>query len=145
MRELFFRRGVIPLANDGILAFGLRALAASATFAYVLISFVLLGTFAYFDEDGESSKAGNGNSDDLEFWSLLGAHIFGAVTCMLLLGTVLEVLRSGFKAVFVCFVQVDSSRSLSTDVVTWLHAYWQGVGGGCWVGFGWIERRAVVL
>lgn len=107
MRELFDKRGVIPLANDIVVEFGLGLLGISMTLVYAAMSMALLFTFSHFEEDGALSEADEAKSHPLEFWSLVGPQVFGAVTCMLLLSTVLEVVLSGFKAVFVCFVQVS--------------------------------------
>lgn len=63
-----------------------------------------VGGGALFDD--ESSKDASEIVDTVEFWSVVGPHIFGAVALAFLVTTVLEVVRSGFKAVFVCFVQV---------------------------------------
>lgn len=54
----------------------------------------------------ESGKDAGEMVDSVEFWSVVGPQIFGAVALAFLVSTVLEVVRSGFKAVFVCFVQV---------------------------------------
>lgn len=59
-----------------------------------------------FSDADDSGKDVSEMVDSIEFWSVVGPQIFGAVALAFLVSTVLEVVRSGFKAVFVCFVQV---------------------------------------
>lgn len=59
-----------------------------------------------FNDADESGKDAEQMVDSFEFWSVVGPQIFGVVALAFLVSTVLEVVRSGFKAVFVCFVQV---------------------------------------
>lgn len=100
VRELFQKRGVTALANDFIVDVGLSLLAVSSAIIYVFISLALFAV-ALDINGGEL-----GGADTVTFWGFIGPLIFGAVACVLLVSTVLEVVRSGFKAVFVCFVQV---------------------------------------
>ena len=96
VRELFEKRGVTTLANDVTLEVACGFIAISAFISYTLASSVALGPFL----TSESSV------DSVEFWSIIGPQIFGLLACFFLIRTVLELARSGYKAVFVCFVQV---------------------------------------
>ncbi len=63
---------------------------------------LMFGAYMHLFDNEDASEV----VDTVEFWSVVGPHIFGAVALAFLVTTVLEVVRSGFKAVFVCFVQV---------------------------------------
>lgn len=68
---------------------------------------MMFGAFMkVFNDAEESGKDADQMVDSIEFWAVAGPQIFGAVALVFLVSTVLEVVRSGFKAVFVCFVQV---------------------------------------
>ncbi|CAM9101232.1 unnamed protein product [Scytosiphon promiscuus] len=110
--EMFQRRAVTTLANDIVVEVGLRLLALSATVVYVLVTgvmmfgaFMRVGGAAAFDDGGSSADGKGTKVDTIEFWSVVGPQIFGVVALVFLVKTVLEVVRSGYKAVFVCFVQ----------------------------------------
>lgn len=111
--EMFQRRAVTTLANDIVVEVGLRLLAVSATVVYVLVTgvmmfgaFMRVGGADFFEDDGTNGDHKEPKVDTIEFWSVVGPQIFGVVALVFLISTVLEVVRSGFKAVFVCFVQV---------------------------------------
>ena len=86
------------IANDVVVDFGLGLLAFSASFIYMLVAMLVLNA---------SVTPGEGqNVDAVELFALLGCLLFGWVACVLFVMTSLEVFRSGFKTVFVCFIQV---------------------------------------
>ena len=98
VHELFKRRALTTIANDVVVDFGLRLLTFSASFIYV---FVALTVFIASISHGD-----NEDVDMVEVVSSLICLLFGWVACLLFVKTSLEVFRSGFKTVFVCFVQV---------------------------------------
>lgn len=104
VRELFERRGVTAVANDLIVETGLRLLALSATVAYFLISLSLISIL---------NMSALRSMDTISFWLYVLPLIFGFASCLLFVSTALEVVRSGFKAVFVCYVQVRYHRTNS--------------------------------
>eukprot|EP00904_Undaria_pinnatifida_P009366 jgi/Undpi1/555/HiC_scaffold_10.g04019.m1 len=97
VHELFKRRALTTIANDVVVDFGLRLLTFSASFIYV---FVALTVFIASISHGD-----NEDVDMVEVVSSLICLLFGWVACLLFVKTSLEVFRSGFKTVFVCFVQ----------------------------------------
>lgn len=106
---MFERRTVTTLANDVVVGVGLSLLAVSAVIVYVLVTatmmfgaFMKVGGDSLFNDEQDASEV----VDSVEFWSVVGPQIFGVVALVFLISTVLEVVRSGVKAVFVCFVQV---------------------------------------
>lgn len=107
---MFERRTVTTLANDAIVGIGLTLLAVAALAVYGLMTGVMMfGAFMKIGADSmlDSSDADSSDVvDTVEFWSVVGPQIFGVVALVFLISTVLEVVRSGVKAVFVCFVQV---------------------------------------
>ncbi|CAN0166641.1 unnamed protein product, partial [Ectocarpus fasciculatus] len=92
--ELFRRRGVTTIANDIVVDVGLTAICVGLTvcflaFAYLVImanGVVFGGTF-------------------LVGFVAYGTFLFGSFMVAFVVATTVEVLRSSFKAVFVCFVQ----------------------------------------
>lgn len=86
------------IANDVVVDFGLGLLAFSASFIYMLVAMTVFMA-SINPSDGK-------DVDAVELLSSLGCLIFGWVACLLFVKTSLEVFRSGFKTVFVCFVQV---------------------------------------
>lgn len=70
---------------------GLSLFAVAAAVVYVMASWVLIVAF---------SAIGSGIT-------MLLFTFFGFIVCLIAISTTLEVMRSGFKAVFVCFVQVS--------------------------------------
>ncbi|CAB1097817.1 unnamed protein product [Ectocarpus sp. CCAP 1310/34] len=125
VREMFQRRAVTTLANDIVVEVGLRLLALSATVVYVLLTGVMMFG-AFMRVDGDSSMV-----DSVEFWSIVGPQIFGVVALAFLVSTVLEVVRSGFKAVFVCFVQDPEvlAEKHGHEVHAELQSAWQHMHG----------------
>lgn len=98
VHELFKRRALTTIANDVVVDFGLSLLAFSASFIYMLVAMAVFMA-SINPDDGHSVDA-------VELVSSLGCLLFGWVACLLFVKTSLEVFRSGFKTVFVCFVQV---------------------------------------
>lgn len=97
VHELFKRRALTTIANDVVVDFGLSLLAFSASFIYMLVAMAVFMA-SINPDDGHSVDA-------VELVSSLGCLLFGWVACLLFVKTSLEVFRSGFKTVFVCFVQ----------------------------------------
>lgn len=109
VRELFQKRGVTALANDVIVDMGLSLVAISAAILYCVIASTLFVIAFEINIGGlydDMNGSNFGGADSVRFWGLFGPLIFGSLACVLLISTMLEVLRSGFKAIFVCFVQV---------------------------------------
>lgn len=118
MGELFKRHAVTTLANDVVVDFGLALLAISATVIYEVCSVASVVGFLVLKAQG--NNGGNDShafADTMELWFIVGYQVFGLATCLLLVFTFLEVVKSGYKAVFVCFVQVGISISW---VVYWV-------------------------
>lgn len=115
VRELFERRIVTTLANDIIISVGLSLLAASAIIVYVLVdicffSIVLLQVFS--ENKGIEWYAALNPIlllNNQRYFYLDVYQVVGYITCLLVVLNVLEVVNSGYKAVFVCFVQVNNS------------------------------------
>lgn len=110
-RNLFQGRAVNTLANDYLIWNGLCLLTASIFIVFYLVNFFMSPQTNTAMDQTKNLHAGKGFSpfeisDTVEFWSVMGPQVFGLVTCLLLTSTALEIVISGYKAVFVCFVQV---------------------------------------
>lgn len=94
--ELFQKRGVTTLANDTAVHIALSMLGVFAALIYVVVAFclALLLTVSSVVE----TKA---------WWGVSGPLVISIFVYVAVMVTVLEVVRSSFKAVFVCFVQVS--------------------------------------
>eukprot|EP00752_Nemacystus_decipiens_P002056 g1968.t1 len=129
VKEMFQRRAVTTLANDIVVEVGLTLLALSATLAYVLLTGMIMfgGIMKVFSDAEESGKDADEMMDSFEFWTVIGPQIFGVVALVFLVSTVLEVVRSGFKAVFVCFVQDPEmlAEKHGHELHAELHSAWQ--------------------
>lgn len=79
---------------------GLTMLTMAVTLGYMYALYLLVCLLLLFS----AVLVPVGGGVILLFFLLAG--VFGYMACGLVIGTTLEVVRSGFKAVFVCFVQV---------------------------------------
>lgn len=98
MSKLFQRRGVTALANDTVVDVGLTMLAMALTLGYMYALYLLVWLLI--------ALAVVMRFGGIVLIFLLFAGVFGYLACGLVIATTLEVVRSGFKTVFVCFVQV---------------------------------------
>lgn len=100
VKQLFRGRAVTTIANDVLVEVGLVLLTVSAATIYTTLSMIV------FSMEVSSSSFTATSLNTFEFWSVVGPQIFGLATFFMLIATMCEVVRSGFKTVFVCFVQV---------------------------------------
>ncbi len=94
--ELFKRRGVTTIANDTVLDIGLTTLVLGATAAYLAAAYLVLLL---------AGSVLGGLGGTLVFAVL----VLSWVVVNVIMATTIQVLRSSFRAVFVCFVQVGGS------------------------------------
>lgn len=93
--ELFKRRGVTAIANDSVVDVGLSALVFGAALCHLGAVYLLL----YLVGDVLGMR---GWASTTSLVVLFCSYFFVTI----LAATTVEVLRSSYKAVFVCFVQV---------------------------------------
>lgn len=92
--ELFRRRGVTTIANDIVVDVGLTAVCAGLTVCFLCLAYLVIAV---------TERALGGTF-------LVGVYViflFSPFLVAFVVATTVEVLRSSFKAVFVCFVQVQ--------------------------------------
>lgn len=95
VRELFQKRGVTVLANDTILSVGLSMLGVFATLIYAIVM-LLVG-----------SLLAHSSADKTVVWpAVFGSFMVGLYVYIIVVFTVIRVVHTSFKAVFICFVQV---------------------------------------
>jgi len=97
--ELFKRRGITTIANDTVLDIGLTALVLGTTVAYLGAAYLLLLL--------AGSVLGGLGGILVVAVLVLSWFVVNAI-----MATTIQVLRSSFRAVFVCFVQVTLRRLL---------------------------------
>lgn len=102
--ELFKRRGVTTIANDTVLDIGLTALVLGATAAYLAAAYLLLLLVG-------SVLGGLGGV------LVVAVLVLSWFVVNVIMATTIQVLRSSFRAVFVCFVQVTRSPVCRRPIV----------------------------
>ena len=97
--QLFLSRGVTTIANDTVVDFGLTLFALAATLVYMMSAYLVYLASSY------ASRLASWETGGLV--AVMYPAAFGFLACVIVISTTLEVVRSSFKAVFVCFVQVS--------------------------------------
>ncbi|CAM9256058.1 unnamed protein product, partial [Hapterophycus canaliculatus] len=95
--ELFRKRGMITIANDAVVDIGLAGVVLGATLLYSIAAFFVLIAIS-------DTLYGNAYLSPV-FGTAIRDVCCSYVLVAVVVATALEVLRSGVKAVFVCFVQ----------------------------------------
>ncbi|CAN0274661.1 unnamed protein product [Scytosiphon promiscuus] len=95
--ELFRRRGVTTIANDVVVDIGLAGVVLGATMLYWVVAILLLALVS-------DTIHGDALLSDV-FWAALRLVCWSYLLVVIVVATTLEALKSGVKAVFVCFVQ----------------------------------------
>lgn len=93
--ELFLKRGVTTLANDAMVSAGLFMLGVLATLVAVDVMLLVESLLAYLFPN-----------ETVVWMVLFGPCMIGLYVYVTVVFTVLHVVHTSFKAVFVCFVQV---------------------------------------
>lgn len=103
--ELFRQRGMTAIANDTVVDIGLTMLAIATSVVYMATAIAAnMAVMLAYSALPELAEGGGAYSQF--FLTFLASVLYGFVACVIIISTMLEVVRSGFKAVFVCFVQV---------------------------------------
>jgi len=100
VNELFKRRGLTVITNDTVVSIGLHFLGLGLTLSYfaaLLLTWVTFMNFMNF-------RSPTGMEGLI--WILSTIVPFVVVPAMLVFWTMVKVVRSSLKVVFVCFVQV---------------------------------------
>ncbi|CAM9643374.1 unnamed protein product [Pylaiella littoralis] len=105
--ELFRKRGVTTVANDVIVDAGLAALVLGATVCYVAVASALGQVVVKLS--GSSSGGG------FLVQETVAMVVVSYLLVTVIVGTTVEVLRSAFKAVFLCFVQDPEALATNHD------------------------------
>ncbi|CBJ28581.1 conserved unknown protein [Ectocarpus siliculosus] len=124
--ELFQRRGITMIANDGIVSAGLFLLTMGLMSTYVVVVWSMVWSSMVMSMGAQFSGS-------LFFFIMSVVVVFFFVPVAVCFSTTMSVLRSGRKAVFVCFVQDPEALANNHGSQTYddLSGAWQQIQTEC--------------